>query len=127
MNDTINTFDQVNAFRFTIEAQQFADTWVQEAQDGETDGKCHMNLLAWQQQEPLKALGLTLNLIDRTIHRDDALAEQVALGPVVQIVEQTGDCVTRFLRDALDQHDGFRLYTSWMRKTSTVPSWTRLS
>lgn len=119
------TYADVEEFRATAEAVSFADHWLKAQRQGEVDSDYHMDLLAWASGSPVQALGIVLNLIDR-VGKDKRTAEQIFLGPIGWLVEQSSDEFTPVLLEVIENHSGFDAYTG-MRVFSDDPKWVRLN
>ena len=81
-----------------------------------------MDLLVWQNQYPDQALGIILSLLEK-LQDDEPALEQVALGPVQQIVEWTDDSFTHLLEEAVQKHPLFEICTRDNRRQPPSPRW----
>ena len=111
----MNTFAEVEEFRRTQEAVDFADGWIKAQQNGNVTSEYHMNLLAWSSAHPYQALGIVLNIIDR-VGDDESCAEMIAMGPADWLVEHAPEAFIPILRSAIHAHPGFATYTKWKRE-----------
>lgn len=121
----MKTFADVELFRQSREATDFAANWIHAQRTGDLASEWHMNLLAWSSESPFHVLSIVLNLID-SADNDDALSEMVALGPVEWLVEHSPDEFTEVLKEAVSSHPKFALYTLWKRTHSEKWEWMRL-
>jgi hypothetical protein len=119
------TFDEIESFRQTPAAIEFAEAWLRECVGEEPDCDHLLNLTFWQRSHPHKALGIILNLVEQA-GTNDALSDQVALCPVTEIIEMTDNEFTPYLKKAIDRYPEFALLTKRQRETSDDPRWVRL-
>jgi hypothetical protein len=121
----MKTFADVEQFRSTKEAVEFALGWIKAQQCGEVTSSYHMNLLAWSSGSPFHVLGIVLDLIDR-VGEDEQCAEMIAMGPVEWLVEHAPEDFLSILREAVAAHPGFALYTQWKRENAREGVWKQL-
>jgi hypothetical protein len=121
----VKIFADIEAFRKSAEAMEFAETWIQEQKTGDVTGEKHMNLLAWQKVCPHQALGIILTLLDKA-QDDDEVLEQIAMGPVQFIVEWPNDDLVPVLQEAIRRHPLFELCTRGKRQHSDSLRWRQL-
>lgn len=119
------TYADVEEFRATAGAVDFANHWLKSQRDGEVDSEYHINLLAWASSSPVQTLGIILNLIDQ-VGKDKGTSEQILLGPVTWLVEQSPEEFAPVLISTIQNHRGFDAYTG-MRMSSDNPHWMRLN
>ena len=122
---TMITFADVEAFRRTQEAVEFADGWIKAQQNGTVTSEYHMNLLTWSSTYPFQALGIVLNMIDH-VGNDKNCAEMIAMGPVEWLVEHAPEDFIPILHSAVHAHPGFATYTKWKRENSEIGVWSQL-
>lgn len=122
----VKSFDNVESFRNSSEAQQLTRDWIAEQRLGDVTGENHMNLLAWITFHPVYALAIILNLLNAT-KDDEEVMEQVALGPVTQIVESSPEDFLPVLRLAIKKHSLFELCTRACREFGDTPRWRELA
>ena len=124
-HDKMKKYEDINEFRSSPEALQFADGWLAAQKAGQGSSDYHMNLLFWTRKDPEVVLAIVLNLIDR-VGEDDQTADIIAMGPLEWLVEHTDDTFTETLQAAIADHPGFALYTKSNREHNTDHSWSRL-
>lgn len=115
MPPSLSGYDDVQEFRATPEATSFAKAWIEAQAAGEVSGDYHLNLLAWTSSDPGHALGIVLNLIEEAESRDEFIQEAVGLGPVDWLMMHRPASFADIIRQAVEQHAGFALYTKWRR------------
>jgi hypothetical protein len=123
---TMTTFDDIEAFRRTPNAEAFARAWIAERKSNASSCDHLINLTIWSRSHPHQALGIVLNLIDQS-KEDGEMSEMVAMGPVTEIVEATDDTFTPLLQRTVSENPKFALYTQYNRLKSQDPKWLRLS
>ena len=121
----MQTFDDIDEFRKSDEVMEFADEWLQEARADNPAGKRHMTLSLCQVHHQHEALGIILTLLDKAQDEDD-VCEQIALGPVWELVEWAKTDFVPILREAVLRHPLFELCTRGRRKHPDSPRWAEI-
>ena len=116
MPSSISNYDDVQKFRTSPEAISFAKSWIEAQAAGDVSSDYHLNLLAWTANDPGHVLGIVLNLIEEADSRDELIQEAVGLGPVDWLMMHRPASFADIIRQAVEQHAGFALYTKWRRE-----------
>ncbi len=119
----MSTFEDIEEFRKSEQAQNFADEWIAEERTENPAGDKHMSLLIWQRHHPHQALGIILSLLEKA-DSDEQTFEMIALGSVEKIIEMSGEAFAPFIRDAADKHPLFALCTRERRQFFGWPIWS---
>lgn len=121
----MTTFAEISEFRRSDQAAEYAANWIRAQETGNAASEWHMNLLAWTHGNPAHVLGLVLNLLDLSTN-DEEISEMVAMGPLEWLVEHCPEDFAILLREAVSNHPGFALATSWKRLHSDHSKWRTL-
>lgn len=116
MPPSLSSYDDIQEFRATPEATAYAKAWIEAQAAGEVSSDYHLNLLAWTSNDPGHVLGLVLNLIEEADCREELIKEAVGQGPVDWLIMHHPASFDDIIRQAVDHHAGFALYTKWRRE-----------